>query len=170
MIGRNVTRLRGQKTQLDVAGAMRSAGYKWSQATVWSVEKGERPLKLAEAEDLAKILETDLVALLVPPVEGMILEGLRSGIQGMLEARREFHRATAAFQSARELLAESVDYASEVVQNEWEDERLHRETTEVLNTAQEVLAWTVESIVADSQVLLAQTDSEAGDGQHSEEA
>lgn len=165
-----MTRLRGQKTQQDVAGAMRSAGYKWSQATVWSVEKGERPLKLAEAEDLAKILETDLVALLVPPVEGMILEGLRSGIQRMLDVRRELNRATAAFQSARELLAESVDYASEVAQNEWEDERLHRETTEVLNTAQEVLTWTVESIVADSQALLAQTDSEAGDGQHPEEA
>lgn len=168
MIGRNVARLRGQKTQQDVAGAMRSAGYKWSQATVWSVEKGERPLKLAEAEDLAKIMGTDLVALLVPPVEGMILEGLRAGIQGMLEARREFHRATAAFNSARELLSEAVHYASEVLQNEWEDERLHRETSEVLNTAQEALSWTIESIVTDSQALLAQTDSEASDGQHSE--
>jgi hypothetical protein len=57
-IGQNLIRLRGEKSQQDVADAMRAAGYKWSQATVWAVEKGERPLRLAEAESLAEVLGT----------------------------------------------------------------------------------------------------------------
>jgi hypothetical protein len=57
-IGQNLIRLRGEKSQQDVADAMRAAGYKWSQATVWAVEKGDRPLRLAEAESLAEVLGT----------------------------------------------------------------------------------------------------------------
>lgn len=56
-IGRNLTRARGEMSQKELADRMREYGWKWSQATVWSVEKGERPLRLAEAEDLASILE-----------------------------------------------------------------------------------------------------------------
>lgn len=40
-------------SQQDLAAAMRTRGYKWSQATVWSVESGERPLRLSEAVDVA---------------------------------------------------------------------------------------------------------------------
>jgi transcriptional regulator with XRE-family HTH domain len=36
-------------TQDELATRMRERGYKWSKATVWAVESGERPLKLAEA-------------------------------------------------------------------------------------------------------------------------
>ncbi|MFC6154051.1 helix-turn-helix domain-containing protein [Nocardioides yefusunii] len=44
-------------TQAEVALAMAEGGHgKWSQSTVWSVEKGDRPLRLAEGEDLARIL------------------------------------------------------------------------------------------------------------------
>lgn len=39
---------------------MRDMGWKWSQATVWSVESGKRPLRLAEAQDVASILEVPL--------------------------------------------------------------------------------------------------------------
>jgi len=35
---------------------MRSRGFKWSQATVWSIEKGERPLRLGEALAVTEIL------------------------------------------------------------------------------------------------------------------
>ena len=57
-IGKNIRRVRGDKSQKDVATAMSDRGWKWSQSTVWSVEKGERPLRVAEAEDLATILGT----------------------------------------------------------------------------------------------------------------
>jgi transcriptional regulator with XRE-family HTH domain len=58
-IGRNLAKFREErgKSQKDLADAMKSAGWKWSQATVWAVEKGDRPLRLAEAEDVASILE-----------------------------------------------------------------------------------------------------------------
>jgi hypothetical protein len=55
-IGRNLAQWRGQRTQVALADEMRARGWKWSQATVWAVEKGERPLRLAEAADLTVIL------------------------------------------------------------------------------------------------------------------
>ncbi|MDB5338703.1 MAG: hypothetical protein JWN70_4322 [Planctomycetaceae bacterium] len=55
-IGANVARARGTLSQKELAQRMRSLGWKWSQATVWSIEKGERPLRLAESEDLAAVL------------------------------------------------------------------------------------------------------------------
>lgn len=55
-IGSNIVRLRGERSQQWLADNMRQRGWKWAQATVWNVEKGERPLRLAEAEDVADIL------------------------------------------------------------------------------------------------------------------
>lgn len=55
-IGQTVLTLRGDMTQQAVAVAMRERGWKWSQATMWSIEKGDRPLRLAEADDLAGVL------------------------------------------------------------------------------------------------------------------
>ncbi|MCH8611786.1 helix-turn-helix transcriptional regulator [Arsenicicoccus dermatophilus] len=55
-IGANVQRLREGMTQAALADSMRERGHKWSQATVWSVEKGDRPVRLTEAQDLAAIL------------------------------------------------------------------------------------------------------------------
>lgn len=43
---------------------MRALGHKWSQATVWSIEKGDRPLRLAEAMDLANLLRITMSQLL----------------------------------------------------------------------------------------------------------
>jgi transcriptional regulator with XRE-family HTH domain len=58
LIGRNLARMRGDMSQKELAARMKERGWKWSQATVWSVEKGERPLRLAEAEDIKAILGT----------------------------------------------------------------------------------------------------------------
>lgn len=38
-----------------LAQRMRERGFKWSQATVWSVENGDRPLRLTEAIELSDI-------------------------------------------------------------------------------------------------------------------
>jgi chromosome segregation ATPase len=62
-IGRVVAELRGTRSQHSLAEAMRELGWPWSQATVWSVEKGERPLKLREAVVLASILGTTVETL-----------------------------------------------------------------------------------------------------------
>lgn len=55
LIGRNLTVLRGSMSQKELADRMRKLGFKWSQATVWSIEKGERPLRLTESEALGSV-------------------------------------------------------------------------------------------------------------------
>lgn len=67
IIGANVVAHRGTMSQKVVAAQMKAKGWKWSQSTVWSVEAGERPLRLAEARDLAEILGTHPEDLLVAP-------------------------------------------------------------------------------------------------------
>lgn len=57
-IGDRVRRIRerAKLSQDQTADAMREAGYKWSNRTVWQVERGSRPLRLSEAEELTRIL------------------------------------------------------------------------------------------------------------------
>lgn len=43
-------------SQKGLAIAMTSRGFKWSQATVSQIEKGERPLRLSEADHLAELI------------------------------------------------------------------------------------------------------------------
>lgn len=59
-VGGNISKFRGAMSQQDLAEAMRKDGFKWSQATVWSIEKGERPLRLSEAIALTRILKRGL--------------------------------------------------------------------------------------------------------------
>ncbi|MBW9121218.1 hypothetical protein JNB63_14055 [Microbacterium trichothecenolyticum] len=68
-IGANLIRIRNGLSQKDLADAMRARGFKWSQATVWAVEKGERPLRLTEAEGLGVVLRINPDLLLATPEE-----------------------------------------------------------------------------------------------------
>ena len=65
-IGEAVLTERGRMTQQAFADAMRERGHKWSQATVWSVEKGERPLRLSEAASVAEVLGVEIEHLIDP--------------------------------------------------------------------------------------------------------
>lgn len=64
LIGQTVAALRKSMSQTTLAEHMRSLGHKWSQATVWSVEKGERPLRFREALDLAHLFAIDVTDLI----------------------------------------------------------------------------------------------------------
>lgn len=46
-------------SQKELANRMRKHGFKWSQATVWAIEKGERPLRLTESMSLGEIFGID---------------------------------------------------------------------------------------------------------------
>lgn len=94
-IGETLKTLRGETSQEALADSMRERGWKWSQATVWSVEKGERPLRLAEAEDLASVLGTHLSTLTGTPIEAQI--------QGFM------HHASAAYRGIADLTAEFLE-------------------------------------------------------------
>lgn len=65
-IGDALAELRGARSQQQLADLMRARGHKWSQTTVWHVENGSRALRLAEAVEVAQLLDIELVDLLEP--------------------------------------------------------------------------------------------------------
>lgn len=54
------TRMNRGITQAALAAAMKERGHSWHQATVWSVEKGDRAIRLGEAVSLSEILGVPL--------------------------------------------------------------------------------------------------------------
>lgn len=107
-IGQNIVKLRGDRSQQWVADRMREKGWKWAQATVWNVEKGERPLRLAEAEDLADILAVR--------VERMTYSDMRLNVSIALDKVAGTYQAlgdaTLAFLKAQNGLALKADSAA----------------------------------------------------------
>jgi hypothetical protein len=93
IVGQNLAKLRGDRTQQDIAEAMRDAGYKWSQATVWSVEKGERPIRLSEAESLAGILKCTIDRMLLPDQDAELVSRLWKSDHELFGAGRELAKA-----------------------------------------------------------------------------
>lgn len=110
-IGENLAAYRAGRSQQWLADAMRARGHKWSQATVWSVEKGERPLRFTEAIDVAQILEVHRVDLLqLSRVESDLQIALRavdeagttalSAIFELLKAHQNLHNLVEAIAHA----------------------------------------------------------------------
>lgn len=104
-IGRNLARLRGDMPQKDLAEAMRDFGFKWSQATVWSVEKGERPLRLTEAGALGAILERSEF-LLTQPEPLSVVQAHASDVQ---RACRDLRAAVERYDDRRFQLASALE-------------------------------------------------------------
>ena len=88
-IGENLVRLRNDLSQRDLAAHMKRLGWKWTHVTVGSVERGERPLRLSEAADIARILAVD-VRLLIEP-SGNI--AWNAAYLEMVSAQRDFDSA-----------------------------------------------------------------------------
>jgi hypothetical protein len=91
---------------------MRGLGYKWSQATVWSVEKGDRPLKLAEADSLSRVLKVPLATLLNPNAEGeqdRHLEMLRKAHSGAVAAASDAKREVEILERALDLAVAEME-------------------------------------------------------------
>jgi len=84
-------------SQAALAAAMRAYGWKWSQPTVAAIEKGDRGLKLAEAEALVAILRLENVEeLLDRPIDTLIMnarERLDSERHAIQDAARRFYDA-----------------------------------------------------------------------------
>lgn len=104
-IGQNLARFRGERTQQDIADAMRSMGYKWSQATVWAVEKGERPIRLTEAMDIARELRVDLSDLFSTERESV----LRVALANMAPASKRLEEAATGYEHIQLILALAAD-------------------------------------------------------------
>lgn len=63
IVGRNLAGLRGDRSQQMIADEMRKRGHRWTQATVWAIEKGERSLKLEEAIALSEVVEVNVLSI-----------------------------------------------------------------------------------------------------------
>ncbi|WP_295855044.1 helix-turn-helix transcriptional regulator [uncultured Microbacterium sp.] len=95
-IGANLQILRGEMSQTTLAARMKSAGHKWSQPTVVAVEKGERPLRLAEAADLAATLGIDVADLIRVPTHFAFFGALiaaESADNHLIQAANAYRRA-----------------------------------------------------------------------------
>lgn len=87
LIGLNLQRLRGDLTQTSIANTMKEMGHKWSQPTVVSIEKGERPLRLAEARDVAAILGVAISDLIKAPSTAQLEDMLNRLGNAAVQAR-----------------------------------------------------------------------------------
>lgn len=116
--------LRGPVPQQTIADAMRARGWKWSQATVWSVEKGERPLRLLEAHDLADIFKVSLEDFFGDGAEAKQEAQLRDLTNVVVKRRRDFQSAAQSilvFQDAIRDLADSMGISVPNNHEEWKE-------------------------------------------------
>ncbi|MFC4628280.1 helix-turn-helix domain-containing protein [Promicromonospora alba] len=113
-IGKNLTSRRGVRSQEALARAMRNRGWKWSQATASAIEKGERPLKLAEAIDLADELHVRLEDLIQEPEQAAATREV-----GYRTRQVGFHASTALkmlveFERERRALLAAIEEATKI--------------------------------------------------------
>lgn len=117
-IGAAVRAVRGEMSQNDLAEKMRAAGWKWTQATVWSVESGKRPLRLAEARTLAEILKTDLARLLKDDTRSLApTVSLEKATERFIRSFDELQSARSSFEDARSTLDQRLGHARAVYQH-----------------------------------------------------
>lgn len=114
LIGRNLARMRADRPQSEIAAAMRERGYKWSQATVWAVEKGERPLRLTEAADLSKVLDRKSHQGATEFLASSAEMHLVDAIQRVMISLSSFEAATSSYLEALDNLAMMADMVSEM--------------------------------------------------------
>jgi hypothetical protein len=93
-------------SQAALAAAMRAAGFKWSQPTVAAVEKGERGLKLAEAERLIEVLGLEQLEDLVERPADAVLS---AALGRMESASHDLELAALEYWDAQFSLANVLD-------------------------------------------------------------
>lgn len=84
-------------SQADLAAAVARRGHKWSQATVWAVESGKRPLRFSEAMAVADVAGVGVDALapdvapveIAPPTMGELIADLDTTVQRLKMAHTQ---------------------------------------------------------------------------------
>lgn len=94
-IGRSIARHRQKRgwTQQQLANQMRRHGWPWTQQMVGKIEKGLRPVRFAEAGDLAVLMSVTTQDLLLSPLETAVQEVRRQRAQARTELERTKERA-----------------------------------------------------------------------------
>lgn len=107
-IGKNLKIMRGEMTQADLAEAMRKRGYKWTQATVWTAEQGDRKLKLDEAKSLADILGGSLTDFFQSSIVSEKARFLSAAIRALIQTWSETAQSVEALEGVRSILSANV--------------------------------------------------------------
>ncbi|RUQ22765.1 helix-turn-helix transcriptional regulator [Kocuria sp. HSID16901] len=107
-IGKNLKIMRGEMTQADLAKAMRKRGYKWTQATVWTAEQGDRKLKLDEAKSLADILGGSLTDFFQSSIVSEKARFLSAAIRALIQTWSETAQSVEALEGVRSILSANV--------------------------------------------------------------
>jgi transcriptional regulator with XRE-family HTH domain len=76
-------RIASGRSQEQLAAAMSKRGFKWHQATVYKVESGDRPVKLAEAAALAEIVDQRIDELTATPESAHADRYVRRALKGL---------------------------------------------------------------------------------------
>jgi transcriptional regulator with XRE-family HTH domain len=110
IVGANVRRLRTAHalTQAELARAMVDRGCAFSQATVWKIETGQRPVKLAEAVVIADAVQVPLEALTTAADGGGYDAELRALTRQVGDAYDQIKQAIAAYLHAQVRLRETA--------------------------------------------------------------
>ncbi|WP_460889084.1 hypothetical protein [Promicromonospora xylanilytica] len=108
-VGQNLTKHRGIRSQKALADWMRKRGWKWSQATVWSIEKGDRPLKFLEAVDLADALDIRIEDLLQEPELATATRDVAARTRRTLALAERATDALIEFERERRDLDDAID-------------------------------------------------------------
>ncbi|OIH95096.1 hypothetical protein BIU90_02860 [Curtobacterium sp. MCBA15_001] len=101
-------------SQRALADAMTERGWKWSHVTVGSVERGDRPLRAAEAIGVAEILEVEVVDL----VNAREASQMREATQKLLAQYHRLRHAVSDWDLVRREYAQLADSLGREVDNE----------------------------------------------------
>ncbi|MEV0951715.1 helix-turn-helix transcriptional regulator [Promicromonospora sp. NPDC050249] len=137
-VGQNLTKHRGIRSQKALADWMRMRGWKWSQATVWSIEKGERPLKFVEAVDLAEALDIRIEDLLQEPELATATRDVSARTRQTLALAEHATEALIEFERERRNLDDAIDTGVRLPG--WDRMADHNQISSALTYTTEVIA------------------------------
>jgi len=132
-IGKNIARIRGARSQADVAAAMRARGFKWSQTTVWKVESGERPLRFVEASGLADVLGIGLSEFSLTTLDALIVRYVTQ----QQERERALAEAITAYLAGQRELAACADFVDD--ETGFLDDEIAQRVTNLLTRSPEAI-------------------------------
>lgn len=161
----NVQRLREAKgwSQGELARQMANDGWDgFHQTTISRIEKGQRPIRLAEARALARILGSQVGLMIAPAREADALEELALNIGHMRIARRRIWNEVETLEQYRFSLGLLIEAVEKISQDDWERLGLWEFVAQMVVQASHMQKWSPLEIIGEAMGI--------PDGKHPEEA
>lgn len=161
----NVQRLRELKgwSQGELARRMADEGWDgFHQTTISRIEKGQRPVRLAEARTLASVLGSQVGIMTAPPPEAHILESLAHNIGLMRLTKKRLLVQLEDLQDYKQNLQVLIDAVEEVPQEQWERLGLWDAVTQMVVQARHMQNWSPSTLLSEAWEASHGINSEAG--------